>query len=122
MHSADSPALLVLQTSNRPFVYWRLPAFSDALRLRVVTVSPHQNGLAVDEQDHPIFQAVGGFWLSRYTPGSEVRAVVGELSSDGFSPVAVARVFDSSADLSFDPLGGAPDPDLETAARIAAGL
>ena len=116
------PALLVLHTTNRAFVYWRLPAFSDALRLRAVTVSPQENGLSVDEQDHPIFNAIGGFWLSRFSPGSEVRAVVGELSSDGFSPVAVARVFDSSADLSFDPLGGAPDPDLEAAARAAAGL
>lgn len=117
-----APALLVLHTSNRAFVYWRLPAVSDALRLRAVTVSPRQGGLSVDEQDHPIFGAVGGFWLSRFTPGSEVRAVVGELSSDGFSPLAVARVFDSAADLSFDPLGGEPDPELEAAARVAAGL
>jgi hypothetical protein len=117
-----SPALLVLHTSNRAFVYWRLPSFSDALRLRAVTVSPQQNGLSVDEQEHPIFGAVGGFWLSRFSPGSEVRAVVGELSSDGFSPLAVARVFDSAADLSFDPLGGEPDPELEAAARVAAGL
>jgi hypothetical protein len=117
-----SPALLVLHTSNRAFVYWRLPSCSDALRLRAVTVSPQQNGLSVDEQDHPIFGAVGGFWLSRFSPGSEVRAVVGELSSEGFSPLAVARVFDSAAELSFDPLGGEPDPELEAAARVAAGL
>ncbi|HEX2876723.1 MAG TPA: hypothetical protein VHP33_35975 [Polyangiaceae bacterium] len=117
-----SPALLVLHTSNRAFVYWRLPSFSDALRLRAVTVSPQQNGLSIDEQEHPILGAVGGFWLSRFSPGSEVRAVVGELSSDGFSPLAVARVFDSAADLSFDPLGGEPDPELEAAARVAAGL
>jgi hypothetical protein len=117
-----SPALLVLHTSNRAFVYWRLPSFSDSLRLRAVTVSPRQDGLSVEEQEHPIFGAVGGFWLSRFSPGSEVRAVVGEVSSDGFSPLAVARVFDSSADLAFDPLDGEPDPELEAAARAAAGL
>ena len=51
-----------------------------------------------------------------------MRAAVGEVSSDGFTPVAVARVFDADSAVSFDPLGIAADPDLEAAARIAAGL
>jgi hypothetical protein len=47
---------------------------------------------------------------------------VGELSTEGFSPVAVARVLDSEAEVAFDPLSPAVDHELETAARIAAGL
>jgi len=112
----------VLQTVNRAFVYWRLPSISDSLRLRAVTVSPREQGPAVAEQDHPIAREVGGFWLSRFTPGSEVRAAVGELSRDGFSPVAVARVLDSDAEVTFDPLTPVADHELEMAARIAAGL
>ncbi len=117
-----SPSLLVLQTSDRAFVYWRLPALSDSLRLRAVTVSPTPEGPRVAEQDLPLTAAVGGFWLSRFTPGTEVRAAVGELSKEGFSPVAVARVFDAASELAFDPLGIEADPELETAARTAAGL
>jgi hypothetical protein len=120
--SPPSPALLVLQTANRAFVYWRLPSISDSLRLRAVTVSPQAQGASIAEQDHPIVRQVGGFWLSRFTPGSEVRAAVGELSHEGFSPVAVARVLDSDAEVAFDPLGLEADSELEVAARIAAGL
>ena len=118
----QTPALLVLQTANRAFVYWRLPSLSDSLRLRAVTVSPQEQGLSVSEQDHGIAREVGGFWLSRFAPGSEVRAAIGELSNEGFSPLAVARVLDSDAEVAFDPLSPAVDPELETAARIAAGL
>jgi hypothetical protein len=87
-----------------------------------VTVSPQEHGLSVSEQDHSLPREVGGFWLSRFAPGSEVRAAVGELSTEGFSPVAVARVLDSEAEVAFDPLSPAVDHELETAARIAAGL
>jgi hypothetical protein len=118
----QTPALLVLQTANRAFVYWRLPSLSDSLRLRAVTVSPQDQGLSVSEQDHGISREVGGFWLSRVAPGTEVRAAIGELSNEGFSPLAVARVLDSDAEVAFDPLSPAADPELETAARIAAGL
>jgi hypothetical protein len=118
----QAPALVVLQTANRAFVYWRLPSLSDSLRLRAVTVSPQEQGPSVSEQDHDIPREVGGFWLSRFTPGSEVRAAVGELSNEGFSPVVVARVLDSDAEVAFEPLSPAADHELETAARIAAGL
>ena len=117
-----TPALLVLQTANRAFVYWRLPSLSESLRLRAVTVSPQEHGLRVSEQDHALPCEVGGFWLSRFAPGSEVRAAVGELSNEGFSPFAVARVLDSEAEVAFDPLSPVVDAELETAARIAAGL
>jgi hypothetical protein len=119
---SQAPALVVLQTANRAFVYWRLPSLSDSLRLRAVTVSPQEQGLSVSEQDHNVPREVGGFWLSRFTPGSEVRAAVGELSNEGFSPVVVARVLDSDAEVAFEPLTPAADHELETAARIAAGL
>jgi hypothetical protein len=95
---------------------------SPALLLRSVTVSPEHHGASIEERDYPVPLPVGGFWLSRTVLGSEVRAAVGELSHEGFSPVAVARVIDSEAEVAFDPLGIPADPELEAAARIAAGL
>ena len=117
---------MVLQTSDRAFVYWQLPALSDSLCLRSVTVSPSSNGTAMAEEDHTLSRPVGGFWLSRFAPGSEVRAAIGEVSGDGFCPLLVARVLASGGDSddtpAFDPPGSAADAELETAARSAAGL
>jgi Tetratricopeptide repeat len=118
----SQPALVVLQTSDRAFVYWRLPAVSPSLLLRSVTVRPEHQGASVEECDYPLPLATGGFWLSRLAPGSEVRAAVGELSPHGFTPLAVARVLDGSDGAAFEPLGVEIEADLETAARNAAGL
>lgn len=117
-----SPAVVVLQTSDRAFVYWRLPSVSPALLLRSVTVRPDHQGPNVEERDYVLPLATGGFWLSRFAPGSEVRAAVGEQSPHGFTPLAVARVLDGGESAAFEPLGAEIDPALETAARIAAGL
>ncbi len=119
--TVPSPAVLVLQTENRAFLYWRLPAVSDSLRLRGVTVRPSLEGPEVEEQDHRLTLAVGGFWLSRHAAGTEVRAAIGELSTNGFSPLAVARVLGTS-DPEFEPPGVEADHELEVAARSAAGL
>jgi hypothetical protein len=117
-----APAVLVLQTEGRAFLYWRLPALSESWRLRSVTVRPSLEGPEVEEQDHLLTIAVGGFWLSRQTPGTEVRAALGELSREGFSPLAVARVVGPAAAEPFVPLGTDVDDELETSARSAAGL
>jgi hypothetical protein len=116
--------LLILQTADRAFVYWRLPAVSDSLRLRSVTVSPAEQGPRVQEVDYPLSRAVGGFWLARSGPGTEVRAAVGEVSADGFSPLTVARVIgDADSDTpAFEAPGVEADAELEAAARVAAGL
>jgi len=119
--SRSEPGLVVLQTEGRAFVYWRLPELSDSLRLRSVSVRPSLEGPVVDEQDHVLGLPVGGFWLSRHAPGTEVRAVVGELSSEGFSPIAVARVLGAGA-AAFEAPGIAADAELESAARSASGL
>jgi hypothetical protein len=119
--SPSNPGLVVLQTEGRAFVYWRLPELSDSLRLRSVSVRPSLEGPVVDEQDHVLGLPVGGFWLSRHAPGTEVRAVVGELSSEGFSPIAVARVLGAGV-AAFEAPGIAADAELENAARCAAGL
>jgi hypothetical protein len=118
----QSPALVVLQTADRAFVYWRLPVLSPALLLRSVTVRPESQGPTVEEHDYRLSLASGGFWLSRMAPGSEVRAAVGELSPDGFTPLVVARVLDGGDSPAFEPLGVDIDAELETAARNAAGL
>ncbi|MES1187947.1 MAG: tetratricopeptide repeat protein [Myxococcales bacterium] len=118
----QAPALVVLQTADRAFVYWRLPALSPALLLRSVTVRPEHQGPTVEEHDYRLSLATGGFWLSRMAPGSEVRAAVGELSPDGFTPLVVARVLDGGDSPAFEPLGVDIDAELETAARNAAGL
>ena len=117
-----TPALLVLQTTDRAFVYWRLPALSPSLLLRCVTVCPEPQGPSVDERDYPLPLATGGFWLSRFAPGTEVRVAVGELSQHGFAPLAVAHVLDGGESAAFEPLGAEMDAELETAARSAAGL
>jgi hypothetical protein len=122
LEPVTTAALLVLQTADRAFVYWRLPSLSPALRLRSVTVSPSKQGPAIEEADYPLPFAVGGFWLSRTALGSEVRAALGEISSDGFSPLTVARVLDETELAAFDAPGIAADSELETAARAAAGL
>lgn len=119
---AQGPAALVIvQASGRAFVYWRVPLLSDALRVRTVTVRPDMWGGTVDEQDYPLALAVGGFWLPRLAAGVEVRAALGELTSDGFVPLTVARVL-AADEPGFEPLGVAVDHGLEAAARDAAGL
>lgn len=120
--AALPPALLVLQTLDRAFVYWRLPELTSELRLRSIAVRPSEQGPVVDEQDYPLPVAVGGVWLGRMTPGTEVRAAVGEVSGDGFSPVTVARVLTADDSPGFEPPGIAADAELESAARLAAGL
>lgn len=117
-----APAVLVLRARDRAFVYWRLPAVSGALRLRSVTVSPSSAGSAIAEEDFALPRPTGGFWLSRVTPSAELRAALGELTSDGFSPLFVARVVDSDEIAGFEPPGSVVDAELETAARLAAGL
>jgi hypothetical protein len=119
--SRSEPGLVVLQTEGRAFIYWRLPQLSEALRLRSVSVRPSLEGPLVEEQDHVLALPVGGFWLSRYAPGTEVRAAVGELSNGGFSPLAVARVLGAGAP-AFEAPGVGADEELESAARSAAGL
>jgi hypothetical protein len=115
------PAVLVLQFEGRSFVYWRVPHLSDALRLRAVSVRPTSDGAQITEEDFPVPEHVGGIWLSRSAPGTEVRAAVGDLSAAGFAPFSVARVV--SSDLTaFEPFGFVPDPELDEAARLAAGL
>jgi hypothetical protein len=120
--SNGEPALLVLHAADRAFVYWRLSALSDSLRLRSVTVRPAAHGATIEEEDHRLTRPVGGFWLPRLAPGTEVRAALGELHHDGFAPVTVARVVDSSNDIAFEPPGASSDAELEAAARSAAGL
>ena len=115
------PGVVVLQTEGRAFVYWRLASLSSSLRLRSVTVQPSLQGPSVEEQDYALTLPVGGFWLPRTAPGTEVRAAVGELSSAGFAPLTVARVVGASAP-AFEPLGIQIDRELESAARSAAGL
>jgi hypothetical protein len=112
----------VLQTLDRAFVYWRLPELSEGLRLRSIAVRPSEQGPVVDEQDYVLPVAVGGVWLARMTPGTEVRAAVGDISGDGFTPVTVARVLAADDSPGFEPPGIAADAELETAARLAAGL
>ncbi len=118
---APARALLVLQVGDRAFVYWRLPSVSSGLRLRSVAVSPTPEGPLVDEQDFPLTLAVGGVWLSRFTPGTEVRAAVGEVTDGSFAPLVVARVINDEA-ATFEPPGMSADSELEAAARVAAGL
>jgi hypothetical protein len=120
--SNGEPALLVLHAADRAFVYWQLPVLSDSLRLRSVTVRPTAHGATVEEEDHRLTRPVGGFWLPRLAPGTEVRAALGELHHDGFAPVTVARVVDSSNDVAFEPPFASSDAALEAAARSAAGL
>jgi hypothetical protein len=115
------PALLVLELEGRAFVYWRVPHLSDALRLRTVQVRPALQGPSVVEEDYPLGMHVGGIWLSRTSPGTELRAAVGDVSSRGFAPLTVARVVRGGA-AAFEPPGIASDPELEEAARQAAGL
>jgi hypothetical protein len=74
------------------------------------------------EEDHRLPVVAGGFWLPRFEPGTEVRAALGELSSDGFTPLLVARVVSDEPDASFEPPGVTADAELESAARVAAGL
>jgi hypothetical protein len=99
-----------------------LPSVSESLRLRSVTVQPSVSGPRVAEEDFPVPVAAGGFWLARFERGTEVRAALGELSSDGFTPVTVARVVSDEPDTSFEPPGVTADAELEAAARVAAGL
>ena len=113
---------LVLHTLDRAFVYWRLPELNERLRLRSIAVRPSDQGPVVDEQDYALPVAVGGMWLSRMTPGTEVRAAVGEVSADGFTPLTVARVLAADDTPGFEPPGATADADLESAARLAAGL
>jgi len=116
---ALEPALLVLYTAGRVFVYWRVPTVSDRLRLRRVSVKPLPEGPEVVEEDFAITLHVGGIWLPRDAAATEVRAAVGELAGDVFSPLTVARVVGGSG---FDPPGIDADPELEAEARLAAGL
>jgi hypothetical protein len=120
--SNGEPALLVLHAADRAFVYWQLPVLSDSLRLRSVTVRPAAHGATIEEEDHRLTRPVGGFWLPRLAPGTEVRAALGELHHDGFAPVTVARVVDSSNDVAFEPPFASSDAAFEAAARSAAGL
>jgi hypothetical protein len=117
-----APQLLVLHAYDRAFVYWRLPVVSDTLRLRSLIVRPSATGPVAAEEDHPVSASVGGFWLPRFTPGTEVRAALGELTGDGFSPLSVARVLSDEEAGSFEPPGLASDSELEAAARAAARL
>ncbi|RYZ01151.1 MAG: hypothetical protein EOO73_36435 [Myxococcales bacterium] len=115
------PAVLVLQLDGRAFVYWRVPHLSAALRLRTVTVRPSLEGPSVVQEDLPLAMHVGGVWLPRSGPGTEVRAAVGDVSSAGFDVLTVARVVRSGV-ASFEPPGLTADPELEVAAEHAAGL
>jgi hypothetical protein len=121
--------VLVLHSNDRTFVYWRLPAITDNWRVRSVAVVPDRQGATVEEEDHRVSVLVGGFWLRRFPPGTEVRAALGELTRDGFVPVAVARVVPTSESAGYEPPGVGTDADaaveaaeLEAAARDAAGL
>jgi hypothetical protein len=117
--------VLVLHSNGRAFVYWRLPALGDALRVRSVAVLPDEQGATVEEEDHRLGLAVGGFWLRRFPPGTEVRAALGELTRDGFVPLTVARVVPGAENVGFEPPGASAASDheaLEAAARSAAGL
>jgi hypothetical protein len=118
----DAPGVVVLQALDRAFVYWRLPQVTPGSRLRSIAVRPSLQGPQVDEHDYPLPVAVGGVWLSRVAPGTEVRAAVGEVSGDGFVPSTVARVLALDETPGFEPPGSPADADLETAARLAAGL
>jgi hypothetical protein len=120
--AALEPALLVLHTLDRAFIYWRLPRLTSALRLRSIAVRPAEQGPVIDEQDYALPVPVGGVWLARMTPGTEVRAAVGEVSGDGFTPVTVARVLAADDTPGFEPPGVSHDAELEAAARVAAGL
>lgn len=114
--------MLVLHTSDRAFVYWRLPVVSETLRLRSLTVRPGPNGLLASEEDHRLPVPTGGFWLPRFERGTEVRAALGELSGDGFTPLLVARVVSEELEGNFEPPGVTADAELEAGARRAAGL
>jgi hypothetical protein len=116
-----SPALLVLQVDGRAFVYWRVPHLSGALRLRTVAVQPSSAPVTAVEEDYAVGEHVGGIWLSRQTRGAEVRAAVGDVTSDGFDVLTVARVLRGDTAV-FEPPGALVDPELEDAARQAAGL
>jgi hypothetical protein len=91
------------------------------LCLRSIAVSPSPQGALVDEQDFQLAASVGGIWLSRFSPGTEVRAAVGEVTNGTFAPLAVARVVYEDVAM-FEPPGISADAELETAARAAAGL
>jgi hypothetical protein len=117
----SSPAVLVLRTDDRAFIYWRLPEVAIGMRLRSVTVSPSSEGPSIKEADFVLPLPVGGFWLPELPPGTEIRAALGELSEHSFSPFAVAPVLESDA-ASFEPPGFGHEPELELAARAAAGL
>jgi hypothetical protein len=114
--------LVVLRTHDRAFVYWRVPAVSESLRLRSIAVRPTLEGAVIDEQDYAPPLPVGGVWLPRVTPGTEVRAALGDVTPDGFSPLAVARVIATDDALGFEALGIEVDSELEAAARAAALL
>jgi hypothetical protein len=86
-----------------------------------VIVRPANHGATIEEEDHLITLPVGGFWLPRLAPGTEIRAALGELSNGTFSPVTVARVLEPD-DTSFEPPGALVDPALEAEARNAARL
>jgi hypothetical protein len=117
----SSPAVLVLRTDDRAFIYWRLPEVAIGVRLRSVTVSPSTEGPNVKEADFVLPLPVGGFWLPAMPPGTEIRAALGELSEHSFSPFAVAPVLESDA-AAYEPPGFGHEPELELAARAAAGL
>jgi hypothetical protein len=114
--------LLVLHAYDRAFVYWRLPAVSDTLRLRSLIVRPTASGPEAAEQDHTVPVSAGGFWLPRFAPGTEVRAALGEVTAEGFTPLSVARVLSDEEEGSFEPPGLPTDSELEAAARAAARL
>ncbi len=118
--SSFPPGVVVLRSGARVFVYWRLPDLSPAHRLRTATVRPSPVGPTVEQQDHPLASAVGGFWLPRLGLGHEVRAAVGELLSEGFVPLAVASVSGTDGAGSPGPPLFEVEPALAEAARAAA--
>jgi hypothetical protein len=90
------------------------------MRLRIVIVRLGSRGVEIDQNDHVLTQASGGFWLPRLEPVWQARAALGELTDTGFAVRAVAAVVASAADDSFEPPNTPLDPELVKRARALA--
>lgn len=107
----ERPACAVVSTSHGVEAFYELPATASDAVLRVVWFTPGPGGLERGERDLPVEPGYHRVAVEGVSPRSEVRAALGVPGATGFSPLAVAWVYQPGAGapkLAFAPPGQEP--------------